>query len=98
MHYVGISTYISSFRTMPVLYTHTRILTPFEDSKPTELKADTPKNYSLNQDHPRWPEKLEPTVVTVVPCTIAPHSFGGGRVEGEWGEGYGGGWWWGGRG
>ena len=57
----------------------------------TELSADTPKNYSLNEDHKRWPEKLEPTVVTVVPCTIAPYSFGGGRVEGEGGGGSGGG-------
>ena len=57
----------------------------------TELSADTPKNYSLNEDHKRRPEKLEPTVVTVVACTIAPHSFGGGRVEDEWGKGYGGG-------
>ena len=29
----------SSFHTMPVLYTSTRILKPFEDSKPTRLKV-----------------------------------------------------------
>ena len=31
---------ISSFRTMPVLYTHTRILKPFEDSELAGLKVD----------------------------------------------------------
>ena len=31
--------HISSFRTMPVLYTSTRILKPFEDSEPTGLKV-----------------------------------------------------------
>ena len=31
---------ISSFRTMPVLYTHTRILRSFEDSELAGLKVD----------------------------------------------------------
>ena len=31
---------ISSFRAMPVLYTSTCILKPFEDSEPTGLKVD----------------------------------------------------------
>ena len=43
MHYTGISTYhiISSFRTMPVLYTRTRIRKPFEDSELMGLKEET---------------------------------------------------------
>ena len=32
--------HISSFRTMPVPYTSTRTLKPFEDSEPTGLKVD----------------------------------------------------------
>ena len=32
--------HISSFRTMPVPQAHARILKPFEDGKPTEIKVD----------------------------------------------------------
>ena len=43
MHYVDISSSNSSFRAMPVLYTSTRILKPFEDCEPTGLKVDIAK-------------------------------------------------------
>ena len=46
MHYVGISTYEFSFRTMPAsaIHTNTRILKPFEDNEPTGLEVDITKS------------------------------------------------------
>ena len=46
VHYVGISTYQFSFRTMPAsaIHTNTRILKPFEDSEPTGLEVDIAKS------------------------------------------------------
>ena len=42
MHYAGISTYqfIPYYASAIHKHTHTRILKPFEDSKPTGLKVD----------------------------------------------------------